>query len=209
MKKLSAILFLFFSLVGFGAAQTITIGDQVWMTKNLNLEKFRNGDLIPQAITDEDWVKAAENKEPAWCYYENDSTNGTKYGKLYNWYAVNDPRGLAPVGYHVPTDAEWKQLINYLGGEKVAGGKMKTTSVWEEPNTDASNNSGFSGLPGGFRQDNGGQFGFLGSYGYWWSSTEGGSYTKNAWARSLSYLNGGVGKGSSKGSGFSLRCIKD
>lgn len=209
MKKLSAILFLFFALVGFSAAQTITIGDQVWMTKNLNVDKFRNGDPIPEAKTDEDWIKAGENKQPAWCYYENDPANGEKYGKLYNWYAVNDPRGLAPEGWHVPSDSEWIQLINYLGGKKVAGGKMKTTSEWEAPNTDASNSSGFSGLPGGFRQGHSGQFIFMTGYGYWWSSTEGGSSTKNAWAKGLSYSNGAITIGSSKESGYSFRCIKD
>ena len=107
MKKVSLI---FILLIGFGCisyAQTITIGTQVWMTKNLDVATFRNGDPIPQAKTDEEWEKAGENQQPAWCYYDNDPANGAKYGKLYNWYAVNDSRGLAPVGYHIPSDAEW------------------------------------------------------------------------------------------------------
>ncbi|MFZ9583254.1 MAG: fibrobacter succinogenes major paralogous domain-containing protein, partial [Crocinitomicaceae bacterium] len=109
-------------------AQTVTIGTQVWMTKNLNVSTFRNGDPIPEAKTDEEWKKAGENQQPAWCYYDNNPANGAKYGKFYNWYAVNDPRGLAPEGYHVPTDAGWTQLSDYLGGEDVAGKKMKSTS---------------------------------------------------------------------------------
>jgi len=119
-------------------AQTVTIGKQVWMTKNLDVSTFRNGDPIPEAKTDEAWKAAGENKQPAWCYYDNDPKNGTKYGKLYNWYAVNDPRGLAPAGYHIPTDAEWTVLTDYLGGEDVAGKKMKSTSGWDSYTTGGS-----------------------------------------------------------------------
>ena len=110
------------------ASKEVIIGNQVWMTKNLDVSTFRNGDPIPEAKTDEEWEKAGENKKPAWCYWDNDPANGAKYGKLYNWHAVNDPRGLAPDGYHIPTDAEWKILTKYLG-EK-AGTKMKSTSGW-------------------------------------------------------------------------------
>ena len=112
-----------------GPYKTVTIGAQVWMAANLNVSTFRNGDLIPQATSDAEWKAADENKQPAWCYYDNDAKNGAKYGKLYNWYAVNDPRGLAPAGYHVPTDAEWTTLDNFLGDD--AGKKMKSTSGWE------------------------------------------------------------------------------
>jgi len=111
------------------AQETVTIGTQVWMTNNLNVDKFRNGDPIPQAKTNEEWKAAGENKQPAWCYYDNDPANGAKYGKLYNWYAVNDARGLAPAGYHVPSDAEWTILENQLGSD--AGTKMKSTSGWK------------------------------------------------------------------------------
>jgi len=135
-------------------AQTVTIGTQVWMTKNLDVSTFRNGDPIPQAKTDEEWVKAGDNKQPAWCYYENDPANGAKYGKLYNWYAVSDSRGLAPVGYHVPSDAEWTLLTDYLGGEEKAGDKMKSKQGWAEDGN-GTNSSGFSGLPGGNRNSNG------------------------------------------------------
>ena len=117
-------------------AQNVTIGTQVWMTKNLNVSTFRNGDPIPQAKTNEEWEKAGDNKLPAWCYYENDPANGAKYGKLYNWYAVSDSRGLAPVGYHIPSDAEWTKLENFLGSD--AGTKMKTKSGWTSYTTGGS-----------------------------------------------------------------------
>jgi uncharacterized protein (TIGR02145 family) len=112
-----------------GPYKTVTIGNQVWMAANLNVSTFRNGDAIPQVTSDAEWEAAGKNKQPAWCYYDNDPKNGTKYGKLYNWYAVNDPRGLAPAGYHVPTDAEWTTLENFLGDDE--GKKMKSTSGWE------------------------------------------------------------------------------
>jgi uncharacterized protein (TIGR02145 family) len=106
----------------------VKIGTQVWMAENLNVNKFRNGDIIPEAKTNEEWQKAIENQQPAWCFYDNSIANGVKFGKLYNWFAVNDPRGLAPFGWHIPTSDEWSVLINYLGGYKVAGTKLKSTS---------------------------------------------------------------------------------
>lgn len=111
-----------------GPYKTVTIGTQVWMKENLNVSTFRNGDPIPEAKTDEEWKRAGEEGKPAWCYYDNDPKNGTKYGKLYNWYAVNDARGLAPSGYHVPTDEEWRVLIDFLGNEVEK--EMKSTSGW-------------------------------------------------------------------------------
>jgi uncharacterized protein (TIGR02145 family) len=171
-------------------AQTVTIGTQVWMTKNLDVSTFRNGDVIPQASTDEAWKAAGENKQPAWCYYDNDPANGTKYGKLYNWYAVNDPRGLAPAGYHIPTDAEWTVLTDYLGGEAAAGKAMKSTSGWFE-NGNGTNSSGFSGLPGGDRNYSG-AFDLVGKFGCLWSATENGS--GYAWARYLYCSSGSVAR---------------
>jgi uncharacterized protein (TIGR02145 family) len=112
-----------------GPVKGVAIGTQVWTTKNLDVATFRNGDAIPQAKTNEEWKSAGENKQPAWCYYENKASNGTKYGKLYNWYAVNDYRGLAPAGWHVPTDYEWTVLKNLLGDD--AGKKMKSSSGWD------------------------------------------------------------------------------
>ena len=259
-----------FVLIGTGSAifsQTVTIGTQVWMTKNLDVSTFRNGDPIPEVKTQEEWEEAGKNKQPAWCYYDNDPKNGEKYGKLYNWYAVNDPRGLAPTGWHVPTDAEWRTLTVYLGsyeGTKLKsepeyekkiryveeGGYYETKwvpcnncSYWTEkqkannpctvcrnergkkintgkyiPKTkrkieekynigwDGTNESGFSGLPGGTRD----YYGFkeIGAKGDWWCSTEFGT----PFARSYT-----LGSSSSfilryydhMSYGFSVRCLKD
>jgi uncharacterized protein (TIGR02145 family) len=186
----------------------VKIGKQIWMTENLNVDKFRNGNPIPEAKTDEEWKKAGENKQAAWCYYENDSKNGKKYGKLYNWYAVNDPRGLAPHGWHIPTDREWTLLIKYLGGESVAGGKMKSsgTQYWFSPNSGATNQSGFSGLPGGYRSSTG-IFEYI-YYGFWWSSSE--LDEASAWYRNLNYDISEVYRDNlGKTMGLSVRCIKD
>jgi uncharacterized protein (TIGR02145 family) len=120
---LTAILFL-----TSGYAQTVTIGNQIWTSKNLDLATYRNGDLIPQVQDEEAWANLTTG---AWCYYKNDTSNGIKYGKLYNWYAVHDSRGLAPKGFHIPTDAEWTTLINYLGGEIDAGTKLKSALGWK------------------------------------------------------------------------------
>jgi len=106
---------------------SVKIGNQVWMSTNLNVDIYRNGDIIPQVTDPTAW---AELTTGAWCYYNNDSLKGAIYGKLYNWYAVNDPRGLAPKGWHIPTDEEWITLVNSLGGDTVAGGKMKSTGTW-------------------------------------------------------------------------------
>ena len=184
----------------------VTIGTQVWAGANLNVDRFANGDPIPEAKTDEEWKRAGENKRPAWCYYNNDPANGPIYGKLYNWYAVTDPRGLAPKGWRVPADGEWEQNINYLGGSATAGLTLKNTSGWFQ-NGNGSNSSGFAGLPGGLR--NGfGTFNYIGRYGGWWSSTEGD--TNSTWYRRLFYGNGLVIRdGDSKGAGFSVRCIRD
>jgi uncharacterized protein (TIGR02145 family) len=191
-------------------AQTITIGTQVWMTQNLNVDKFRNGDPIPQAKTEGEWKSYGEAGEAAWCYYDNDPKNGEKYGKQYNWFAVSDPRGLAPQGWHIPSDDEWKVLTDYLGGKEKAGAKMKGKSGWRNDGN-GTNSSGFSGLPGGYRGYDG-KFVDIGYYGYWWSSTEDGTEdgTYNAWFRYLSYNRGNVGRHiNDKGVGFSVRCVRD
>ena len=130
MKQI-LILFLGISLLQ-AQIKEVKIGQQVWTTENLNVDKFRNGEIIPEAKTAAEWHKAGENKQAAWCYYNNDSSNGTKYGKLYNWYAVNDPRGLAPKGWHIPSDQEWTDLTDYLGGDEQAGAKMKSKEGWSE-----------------------------------------------------------------------------
>ena len=185
---------------------TIVIGTQQWMRENLDVAFYRNGDVIPQVTDPTAWAALTTG---AWCYYNNDVANGAIYGKLYNWYAVNDPRGLAPTGWHVPSDAEWTTLETTLGGAAVAGGKMKTTGTtrWAAPNTAATNESGFAGLPGGYRSSDG-TFDNVGFFGYWWSSTEFG--TTNAWYRGLDYTNGDVGRFDvNKGLGFSVRCLRD
>ena len=186
--------------------QEVKIGNQVWMLENLDTEYFRNGDLIPQAKTAEDWENAGKNCEPAWCYYDNEESNGTKYGKLYNWYAVNDPRGLAPEGYHIPSNAELTELTDNLGRENVAGIKMKSSNGWYESGN-GNNSSGFSALPGGFRYING-SFSDIAKVGNWWSSSE--SDTSNAVSRFLNYYNADVfNYNSDKQNGFSVRCLKD
>ena len=153
----------------------VTIGSQIWMTQNLNVSTFRNGDPITEAKTDEEWRIAGQKKEPAWCY----PTNGTKYGKLYNWYAVVDSRGLAPLGWHLPSDSGWAKLIDYLGGELTAGLKMKSRSGWQKNGTDEV---GFSALPGGHRTQNGSFF-INNPNTCFWSSTE--FNTNQAWGQTL------------------------
>ena len=185
---------------------TIVIGTQQWMRENLDVVTYRNGDVIPQVTNATAWAALTTG---AWCYYNNDVANGAIYGKLYNWYAVNDIRGLAPTGWHVPTDTEWTTLTTKLEGESVAGGKMKSvgTTLWTTPNTGATNSSGFTGLPGGFR-DYDGTFYYIGNYGFWWSSTQNG--TTDAWFRFLNYNDGNAYRVSlNKKNGFSVRCLRD
>lgn len=193
--------------------KTIVIDTQEWMAENLKTSIYRNGESIANVTNNSQWAGLSTG---AWCYY-NDSQYECPYGKLYNWHAVADPRNVCPTGWHVPTDVEWSVLINYLdpnadGGlnaNNTAGGKMKSigTQYWLIPNQDATNESGFSGLPGGNRDDDGTVYNF-GDYGYWWSSTE--SDTYNAWNRGLNYYNGDVYYYfNSKKDGFSVRCLKD
>lgn len=184
----------------------VTIGDQVWMAENLNVDKFRNGDPIPQAKTVEDWIDARENGEPAWSYYNHEPANGEKYGKLYNWYAVNDSRGLAPEGWRIPSDKDWDILADYLGGDELAGEKMKSEEGWLQEGN-GTNESGFTGLPGGFHGFNETIAG-IEEGGDWWTSTEVDS--TSAQVRGLVYLNKRLLKSkSSKSFGLSVRCIKD
>lgn len=182
----------------------IQIGTQRWMTKNLNVSRYSNGDPIPQVTNESQWANLTTG---AWCYYNNETTNGTVYGKLYNWYAVNDPRGLCPPGYHIPSDAEWTTLTTFLGGETVAGGKMKALTSWFSPNNEASNSSGFTGLAGGCRTDTG-VFNSIYNTGNWWSATD--FFPSFAYTRSLSFNYGNAYRNIySKTYGFSVRCIKN
>jgi len=187
----------------------VQIGQQVWMDKNLEVETYRNGDVIPQVTDAKEW---AALKTGAWCYHSNDKANGVIYGKLYNWYAVNDPRGLAPEGWHIPSNAEWTILSTFLGGASVAGGKMKSTgtSRWDSPNFGATNESGFAGLPGHYRN----QYGLFHDSGYsgwgsWWSATES-SVKDKVWHYRVTHYNGNLDREYlDKRYGYSVRCIKD
>lgn len=201
----------------------VTICTQVWATKNLDVTTYSDGTVIPQVTDDQTaWSNLTTG---AWCYQNNDAANNATYGKLYNWYAVAgiydaaslaNPtlrKKLAPTGWHVPTDAEWTTLTTCLGGESVAGGKMKETGTahWLSPNTDATNSSGFTALPGGYRDPEPGPFPFgsTGFYGNWWSSTE--IDAPRAWSRNL---DDGYGSGPYSGmilkkGGSSVRCLRD
>ena len=186
--------------------KTIKIGSQVYMAENLNVSHFRNGDAIPEAKTNEEWMLAGREKKPAWCNYDNNSENGLTYGRLYNWYAVNDPRGLAPDGWHIATDAEWRETTDYLGGEDAAGTKMKGKSGWIR-NGNGTNESGFTGLPAGSRNFRG-EFAYLGQLGYWWTSTE--TDLELAWYRAIDQSPYYVYRTNyRKATGMSVRCIKN
>lgn len=190
--------------------KTVVIGTQEWMAENLNTSHYRNGDLIPNIIDNTQWTGLTTG---AWAYYLNDSQYECPHGKLYNWFATADSRNICPTGWHVPTDLEWSNLINFLGGEVLAGGKMKTTGLqyWYSPNQAATNASGFSGLPSGILfATYDGQFWDFGGSGYWWSSTENSS--TDARFRNLDYDNGNAYSfsfGDGKQNGFSVRCLKD
>ena len=218
MKKnkavLSILVLLFTNTSSFAQKiEEVKIGTQVWMSKNLNVDKFRNGDPIPEAKTIQEWLKASENKQPAWCYYDNIAANGEKYGRLYNWFAVTDPRGLAPSGWHVPTDAELTQLTDLFGGEfggdkysPTTGTKLKSTSGWKN-NGSGTNESGFSALPAGGRDLNG-IFNLIEEAGGLHCTSE--QTTVNAWARQLVSASGYIFRASGpKGTGLSVRCVKD
>ena len=187
---------------------TVTIGTQVWMAENLKVTHYRNGNAIPNVIDASTWSNLTFG---ARCYYDNDSvTNVGKYGALYNWYAVVDSSNICPLGWHIPTDTEWTTLTTYLGGTSVAGGKLKETGTthWQSPNTGATNSSGFTALPGGFRYYDNGSFLSDAQYGFWWSATE--VATTYAWDRYLTYNNTSVTWGSDKQKcGLSVRCVKD
>lgn len=197
----------------------VTICNQLWATKNLDVTTYSDGTPIPQVTDPTQWAGLTTG---AWCYYNNDPANDAVYGKLFNWYAaagiydaasLADPtlrKNLAPTGWHVPTDVEWTTLTDCLGGQSVAGGKMKETGTahWQSPNTAATNSSGFTGLPGGGRSSYDGSFIAIGSNGLWWSSSERNS--ASAWYRNVGYAGADVGIAfESKGLGLSVRCLKN
>lgn len=189
--------------------ESVKIGSQIWMAKNLDIVTFRNGDSIPEAKSIGEWNSSSVAQEPAWCYYENETSHGKKYGKLYNYYAVKDPRGLAPKGWHIPTKNEWLVLTHFLGGSEKAGAKIKSRNGWKDDGN-GTNSSYFNGLPGGARYMAGGGFKTLGEHANWWSATadsansnEGLMYEVGAYSSALNSQEIGMG------CGFSVRCIKD
>jgi len=186
--------------------KTVKIGSQVWMAQNLKTTHFQNGDPIPNVTDGMQWKDLIIG---AYGSYDNIRANADIYGHLYNWYAVNDSRNIAPSGWHIPTDAEWTTLTTYLGGKDIAGSKLKETGTtyWLTPNAGATNESGFTALPGGYREIDG-KFGDVGFKGFWWSSTE--LYTVLAWYRNVGYDYINVFRvGSNKSLGLSVRCVRN
>lgn len=189
----------------------LTIGLQEWTSKNLDVSVFRNGDSIPEAKTDAQWKQAAIEGKPAWCYYDNDLDKGKKYGKLYNWYAINDSRGICPEGWHIPSDEEWGDFTRSLGGG--AGDKLKSKSGWEYAGN-GSDSLNFSALPAGLRYHSG-SFDDIGKYAYLWTSSgkeKGWFGAHGASGRYLSYRDSAIGEnvivGFRKGTGMSVRCVR-
>ncbi len=189
---------------------TVKIGNQWWMAENLKVTKYRNGESIAHVMDNSQWSALSSG---AYCAYRNDESNVTTYGLLYNGYTVNDSRNIAPEGWHVPTDAEWQQLVNYLGGDSVAGDKLKETGTthWISGISIATNSSEFSGLPGGYRSDYGGigtTCSGLGNTTCFWSSSE--NYNNNVWYRFLHYNSSSALRYSqNKRWGYSVRCVRD
>jgi uncharacterized protein (TIGR02145 family) len=215
----------FISVTGCGGQTSLTydgrtydlveIGGQCWFADNLATDQYRNGDPIPTGLDNTTWENTTSG---AYAIYNNVPANDVTYGKLYNWYTTVDTRGLCPTGWHVPTDCEWMYLESSLGmsvaDQETTGGRgtneggaLKATTNWTSPNTGATNESGFTGLPGGY-SNLGGAYGGIGGYGYWWSSTEDGS--NRAWFRKLYSYDSNVIRGSNvKRNGYSVRCVRD
>jgi uncharacterized protein (TIGR02145 family) len=182
----------------------VEIGTQCWFKENLASDSYRNGEPIPGNLSDSQWLSASSGAQAV---YNNDSGGLATYGRLYNFFAVSDSRGLCPTGYHVPSDEEWTVLENHLGGSNVAGTALKS-SPSDTPAWDGDNSSGFSALPGGSRNANNvGNFDQQGSSGFWWSSSPNGT---RAWARHLYIWNGYFYRNDDlTQSGFSVRCVRD
>lgn len=199
--------------------KTVQIGDQIWMAENLAVTRYRNGDPVPGVAEEGKWVVLETG---AWSEYDNDAEKGKVYGKLYNWYAVADPRGLAPEGWRIPTEEDWRELeahlgmkpedvgeIEFRGNEQNVGSKLKETGTehWKAPNTGSTNETGFTALAGGYR-DNDGPFNFFGRYGAFWTATE--AENGRVWFRGMTTTEKGVYRFSfNKKCGFSVRCVKD
>lgn len=186
---------------------SVVICNQEWKVRNLDVDRYRNGDPIPQVTDVATWASLTTG---AWCYYKDDPANGAIYGKLYNWYAVSDPRGLAPEGWHIPTKDEFATLSNCLGGDALSGGALKDTGLtyWKSPNTGATNNSAFTALPGGIREYNASGYYQLLEWGLFWTSTQ--ESIPNAWSGYIFSNNTVFTRDiNNKHYGFSVRCVKD
>jgi Fibronectin type III domain./Fibrobacter succinogenes major domain (Fib_succ_major). len=182
---------------------TVTIGTQVWMVENLKTTRYNDGSPIPLVTDSAAW---ANFTTPGYCWYNDSATYGSIYGALYNWYAVNMGK-LAPTGWHIPSYSEWTVLFVYLGDTLVAGGPLKDTTNWFSPNTGATNSTGFSALPGGFRNYDG-TFHNIGYNGFWWSSSPSDSTNSVYFGMSDYYVNV-FGFSSYNVYGLSVRCVKD
>jgi uncharacterized protein (TIGR02145 family) len=185
---------------------TVTIGTQVWLTEGLKTTKYNDGSAITNITDNTAW---STNATGAYCDYANTPANSSTYGRLYNWYVIGstNPKNVCPTGWHVATDADWTALATYLGGESVAGGKLKETGTthWATPNTGATNETGFTALPGGYRSQSG-SFGLSGTYGFWWTATEGGDTF--AFYRYMFNTSASLGIGDNeKHGGFYVRCM--
>lgn len=185
---------------------TVTIGTQTWMKENLKVTKYNDGTAIPLLTDGTSWSSGT----PGYCWYNNDQlTYGNTYGALYNWHTVNTGN-LCPTGWHVPTNDEWTTLTNFLGGLSVAGGKLKEVGTvhWNSPNEGATDEAGFTALPGGLRFNYNAKFNYIGSYAYFWSADP--SYIYTAWMRNINRGQSKVDSSfASKGDGYSVRCLKD
>lgn len=183
--------------------KTVKIGSQEWLAENLSVDTYSNGDKIPEVRDTREWDKLTTG---GWCYYNNDPENGKLYGKLYNWYALVDPRGLAPVGFRVATDQDWGIMLQAVGGHKVAGGLLKATDLWKMPNEGAVNQFGFGARPGGLCDDDC-SFMDKGVMGYWWTPNEEGK--KLAWSYIMEYNNTFVNRSYyEKKDGLAVRCVR-
>lgn len=190
------------------------IGSQIWMSENLIVDCFANGDPIKQALSAQDWEKASKEKKAAWCYYDFDEKNKAIYGVIYNWYAVSDPRGLAPDGWKIPSKGDVKALEAFLEEDSIEPStKLKAQKGWNN-NGNGTNTSGFNALPGGFC-DKWGDFESIGKIGIWWTSTESENQNENeevTHARTFSLENENDNLYTfteNKGSGCYIRCIKN
>lgn len=188
-------------------SQTVEIAGLEWTTSNLSVACFANGDQIPHIESKKDWVEALEQSIPAWCYYENNTDNLSIYGRLYNWFAVVDERGLAPDGWRIPSDEDWRRTVNAVGPYELAGKLLKSRKLWEPSNHQGIDSLGFCALPGGYRNFYG-DFFYLERHAYFWSTTE--HYDRLAWYHTMDlHTNSIMRYYNIKGNGFSCRLVRE